>query len=251
MSSSALPPLIAVVGCDGSGKSTITDRLQNWLAAYHPTVTCHLGKQSGNMGRALAKIPFVGARLERSIQAKAKTAQTSAGPSPVTAIGIYAFTLRRVRRFQRMMKLRSAGNLIIADRFPQVEVPGPMDGPGLGAAKNTGLPAWLARRERRHFEAMVAHQPDLILRLNVSLDVAFARKPDHVRASLSRKIDDLSRLDFSGAPIVEINADDPLEQVIAHAKAAVSDMLTRRYGLSVSADDAADAAVAAETTRTE
>lgn len=248
MSSSVLPPLIAVVGCDGSGKSTITQLLQKWLADYHPTVTCHLGKQSGNIGRALAQIPLVGARMERTIQAKAKTAQTSAGPSPLTAVGIYAFTMRRVRRFRRMMKLREAGQLIIADRFPQIEIPGPMDGPGLGAAKNSGLQGWLARRERRQFESMIAHQPDLILRLNVSLDVAFARKPDHVRASLARKIDDLSSLCFDGAPIVEINADAPLEQVIAHAKAAVSEMLERRYGISTGAHHAA---LAAETARGE
>jgi len=233
MRSSPLPPMIAVVGCDGSGKSTVTEMLGGWLARFQPTAVCHLGKQSGNMGRTLARLPLLGARLERSVYKKAKTAETREGPGVATAVGIYAFTIRRERRFRRMMKLRRAGNLIITDRFPQVEVPGPMDGPGLGNARTTGLVGWLARRERRKFDAMVAHLPDLVIRLNVSLQVAQARKPDHRPASLARKIDALSCLTFQGAPIVELNADEPLETVEAKAKAAIAQMLLSRDGLMI------------------
>ena len=211
----------------------MTHMLQAWLAQVHPTVNCHLGKQSGNMGRALARLPLLGHRLERAIHKKAKAAQTEQGPSLITAIGIYAFTLRRERRFQRMMKLRRAGNLIIADRFPQIEVPGPMDGPGLGNARPTGLAGWLARRELHKFAAMVAQRPDLVIRLNVSLDVAHARKPDHPSATLARKIADMARLTFQGAPIRELDADEPLDMVQAKAKAAIAELLSAEYGLDI------------------
>lgn len=230
-----LPPLIAVVGCDGSGKSTVTELLGAWLAGFQPTVVCHLGKQSGNIGRALGRLPLFGGRLERSLYKKAKTADTEKGPGLATAIGIYAFTVRRVRRFRRMMALRRAGHTIVADRFPQIEVPGPMDGPGLGKARPSGAIGWLARRERRKFDSMVAHLPDLVLRLNVSLEVAQARKPDHRPASLARKIGDLSRLTFQGAPIVEVDADRPLETVEAQAKAAIAALLESRYGVTIPA----------------
>jgi thymidylate kinase len=227
---SSLPPMIAVVGCDGSGKSTLTELLGLWLAEFRPTTVCHLGKQSGNIGRALARIPLLGPKLEHSIYKKAKKAQTEKGPSLLTAVGIYAFTIRRVRRFHRMMRLRKAGNTIIADRFPQVEVPGPMDGPGLGHAQPNGVIGWLARRERRKLEGLAACLPDLVIRLNVSLKVAQARKPDHRPSSLARKIEDLSRLTFQGAPILELNADAPLETVVAEAKAAIVKLLEARYG---------------------
>lgn len=213
----------------------MTEVLRAWLAEFQPTVICHLGKQSGNIGRTLARFPLLGAPLERSIHDKAKDAQIGKGPGLIIAIGIYAFTVRRVRRFRRMMALRRAGNTIIADRFPQAEVPGPMDGVGLGKARSTGLVGWLARRERREFDAMVAHRPDLVLRLNVSLDVAQARKPDHRPASLARKIADLSRLTYQGAPIVELDADEPLAVVEAKAKAAVSAFLQTEYDARVQA----------------
>ena len=233
MTSRPVSPLIAIVGCDGSGKSTMTEVVQVWLTEFQPTVICHLGKQSGNMGRSLARLPLLGSRLERSIRTKAQSAQTTAGPDLATAIGIYAFAVRRARRFRRMIRLRHSGKAIVADRFPQIEVPGPMDGPGLGNARSTGAIGWLARRERRKFASMVAYKPDLVIRLTVSLDVACARKPDHPRASLARKISDLSRLTFPGVKVVEIDADAPLPSVHGEAKIAIARLLQAKYGIVV------------------
>lgn len=223
-----LPPLIAVVGCDGSGKSTVTGELLEWLGAQRPTVVCHLGKQSGNVGRAIAQWPMLGRRLDKSIQVRSKKAQGTKGPGLLAALVIYGFLMRRVRRFRRMMRLREGGHAIIADRFPQVEVTGASDGPGLYAARPTGLVGVLARSERRIFAKMIASPPDLVLRLNVSLDVAAARKPDHKYEALARKIELIPHLTFGGAPIVELNADEPLEQVLLRAKAAVADLMAAR-----------------------
>ena len=80
---------------------------------------------------------------------------------------------------------------------------------------------------------MVAQLPDLIIRLNVSLDVAFARKPDHKYESLKRKITTLQSLNYQGAPIVEIDADEPLEKVLAKTKDAIAAMLNSKYGMNI------------------
>jgi len=228
MNTSSLPPLIAVIGCDGSGKSTVTEALREWMDARQPTRICHLGKQSGNIGRQIARLPLLGGRLDKSIHAKAQRAQTDKGPGLLPALVIYVFSMRRVVRFRRMMGLRRTGHAIIADRFPQLAVPGPMDGLGLASARPSGLVGMLARSERRRYEAMVACVPDLVIRLNVSLDVAVARKPDHRLSSLARKIADVPRLTFEGAPIAEIDAEQPLDLVLEQAKAAIEDCLARR-----------------------
>ncbi len=235
-SSRPLPPMIAVVGCDGSGKSTLVSALAAWLAGFQPTAVCHLGKQSGNAGRALARLPFFGRQLEASLYTKAKTAETQAGPDLATAIGIYAFAIRRARRFRRMMALRAAGKTIVTDRFPQTEVPGPMDGPGLGNARSTGLTGLLARRERQAFDAMAAHLPNLVLRLNVSPQVAHQRKPDHRPSSLAIKTRILSSLTFQGARIVDIDAEQPPAVVEAQAKAAIAALVPLRHVTAIAPD---------------
>ena len=215
--------LIAIVGSDGSGKSTVGVELLAWMRERRPTEFCHLGKQTGNIGRAIARWPIVGKRLDKTIAAKAGKARDPGGPSAFTALIIYLFSMRRVRRFRRMLAIRRRGITILADRFPQLAVPGPMDGLGLAQAAERGsaFTRLLARRERLHYEWMASHVPTLVLRLNVDLATAIARKPDHRVSSLKTKVDDVSRLSFTGAPIVDIDATKPLDLVLIQAKQAI------------------------------
>jgi hypothetical protein len=101
---------------------------------------------------------------------------------------------------------------------------------GLSATTARGLVGLLASAERRRFATMTVQAPDLVLRLNVSLNVAAARKPDHRLAALARKVADLPRLRFGGAPIVDLDADMPFDQVLARAQAAIEALLARIEG---------------------
>lgn len=215
-------PLIALVGTDGSGKSTVAEALFTWLRDQRPTRLHHLGKQTGHIGRAIARWPLVGRRLDATILRKAGAGPGAEGPDTLGALVIFAVSMRRVRRFRRMLADRRRGLAIIADRFPQAAVPGPMDGPGLGRAGPGWLPQALARRERAHYAWMAAFAPDLVIRLNVDLATALARKPDHRPSSLQIKIADVPRLTFGSAPVADIDATLPLAEVIAAAKAAVA-----------------------------
>jgi thymidylate kinase len=223
-----LGPLIAVVGCDGSGKSTVSAALVDWLRTVRPTETAHLGLKSGDLGRAIARLPLVGRRLDRKITGRANRARDTGDkiPDALTATAIYLFSLRRVRSFRRMMALRRKGIAVITDRYPQVSVPGFFDGPGLSAARAEGhYVRTLARRERALYDWMASYRPDLVIRLGVDLETAFARKPDHRYESLRMKIAAVPRLEYNGAPIVELSSLDPLDRVIAEAKVAIRQTL--------------------------
>lgn len=228
-----LPPLIAIIGCDGSGKSTVSEELLNWVAGFGPVAAAHLGKQQGNMGRWFAGLPLVGGWFGRFIGKKASTVHKSRdknkAPDLLPALVMYAFTLRRVRRFRRMMALRNRGLIIIADRYPQLDIPSASDGPDMSVdAQGSRFVRWLAQREQAYFEWMTSYRPDMVIRLNVDLDTAFARKPDHPRETLKRKLEIIPRLTFGGAPIVEIDASQPLEVVTTAAKATVTRILAER-----------------------
>ena len=217
-------PLIALVGSDGSGKSTVGEALLAWMREQRPTELCHLGKQTGNIGRAIARWPLIGQRFEKTLTTKADKVKDPRGPSLLTGFVIYLFSMRRVHRFKRMLKHRAQGIAILTDRFPQNEIPGPMDGLGLTNVHGPVL-RWLARRERAQYDWMVAHRPDLVLRLTVDFDTAFARKPDHRPSSLKTKIADIARLTFGGAPVVDIDASRPVDEVLATAKRAIGKVL--------------------------
>ncbi|WBO21034.1 nucleoside/nucleotide kinase family protein [Sphingomonas abietis] len=225
-----MAPLIAIVGSDGSGKSTVGQALLEWMGEQRPAMLCHLGKQSGNLGRAIGRMPMIGRRMDRTIQKTVKDAGSRKGPSPIAALAIYAFSLRRLRRFRRMLAMRRQGIAILADRFPQLDVPDGLDGPGFGKVRHDrGIARTLAVREQKHFEWMTAHAPDLVIRLHVDVETAMLRKPDHDPAALAKKIARISDLRFGGTvPIVDIDTSQPLAIVVAEAKAAVAAMLERQ-----------------------
>ena len=225
--STVLTPLIAIIGCDGSGKSTVSEELVVWAASYGPAAAAHLGKQQGNSGRWFAQLPLVGGWFEGFIGRKAATVHSSRSknkaPDFLPALVMHAFTLRRVRRFRRMMKLRRRGMIIIADRYPQLDIPSAFDGPDMSVeAQGSPFVNWLAQREQTAFEWMTSFRPDLVIRLNVDLDTACARKPDHRREALERKIAITPQLTLNGAHIVEVDATQSLDKVLSAAKAAVS-----------------------------
>lgn len=207
------------------------------------TEACHLGIQSKTIGEALVKLPLVGKTIARLIAAntqrtndvakhhsEAQSSEEGEVPTTLAAVAIFLLTLRRWWRFQKMMELRRSGVAIVADRYPQIAVPQmKIDGPGLADFHGgNALIRFLARREKALYAYMTSYRPDLVIRLNVDLETAYARKPDHRYESLARKIAAVPQLSYRGAPIVDLDSREPLEQIIAQAKEAVEARLAGR-----------------------
>ncbi len=228
MTSEVLAPLIAVVGTDGSGKTTISSAVIDFVRRYGPADTAHLGLRSGDMGRTIQRLPLIGQSFEAYISRKAARARDKKDkiPGPITALIIYGFSVLRVRRFKKMMVKRRAGQIIVTDRYPQIDVLGFYDGPGLSAAKaGDSFTRWLAAREYRQYAWMASFHPDLVIRLNVDLQTAFERKPDHKLESLRQKVEATPKLTFGGAPIVDFDSKEPLETLIAKVETTIAPKL--------------------------
>lgn len=232
---SELAPLIAFVGCDGSGKSTLTaDFQQVAMAEGREVAVCYLGLGSGELGERIKRLPVIGVALERRLAKKA--AQTRSRdktiPGLVTALVVFGFSLLRLRRFERMMALRRKGVVVVTDRYPQTEVPGIYDGPGLSAARASGpIVAWLAAKELRLYQRMARIRPDLVLRLNVDAETALARKPSHKPDLLREKVRVTPLLRFQGARIVDLDAGRAYEVVREEAFALARPLMLRNLKL--------------------
>lgn len=232
-----MPPLagvIAVVGCDGSGKSTLTADLFAQLRDEQPTELLYLGQSSGNIADWIRGLPLIGAAFGRYLVRKAERAhakdKTSASPDIPTALVIHLLSRWRRHKFRRMLALDRRGVLVIADRYPQAEAPGfYFDGPGLTAngAKNPFV-RWLAARELRLYQRMADHVPALVIRLNIDAETAHARKPDHKLSMLQDKVTVIPTLHFNSARILDLNGCDPYPQVLQAALSAARAAIASR-----------------------
>lgn len=224
----ASPPiagLIAVVGCDGTGKSTLTGDLLAHLRLRGPAERRYLGLVSGEMGEKIKHLPLVGVRLERHLARGAERAQDMRQklPGTGTALIMYVLSLWRSAHLKRAVRLARQGVTVITDRYPQAEIPGfHYDGPGLGAHRgHTWLVRKLAACEQRLYEQMARARPALVIRLGIDADTARARKPDHAVAELRDKIAVMARLHFNGARIVDIDTRAPYREVLRAALQAI------------------------------
>ncbi|MFT8736569.1 MAG: hypothetical protein ABF760_03800 [Zymomonas mobilis] len=135
-------------------------------------------------------------------------------PGVMTALVVYFFSLRRFFSYLKMRRVLKSGVTVITDRYPQAEIAGQCDGPGLSAAKaGNRFVGWLVRSEAGLYQRMASFRPDLVLRLDVDPDTAHARKPDHDIEALRTKSEIMQHLTFGGAHMEIIDATRPYDVV--------------------------------------
>jgi thymidylate kinase len=224
--SSVLNGVIAIVGCDGSGKTRLVTDVVAALQRRRAAERRYMGLISGETGDKIKRLPLVGVALERYLAAKVRRAQDMKKkvPGPVTAIVMYCFSLWRMVQLRRLKKLAERGVLVIAERYPQAEIPGfHYDGPGIAVERsNSRLVRAIARREQQIYQRMARQRPALVIRLTIDADTAHARKPDHPLAELRDKTEKMPRIKYGGATIFEIDARLPYERVLATALDAIA-----------------------------
>jgi thymidylate kinase len=222
-----LANVIAVVGSDGSGKSTLTIDLAAQLGKTRPVELIYLGQSSGNILDGIRRLPLIGAAIGRYLVRRSERVHArerkQADPDVPTALVIHLLSRWRYYKFRRVLALDRRGILVITDRYPQAEVPGfYFDGPGLAATDTTkGIVRWLAARELHLYQRMARHVPALVIRLNVDADTAFARKPDHKLSMLRDKVRVIPTLTFNAAPILDLDSRASYPDMLEKALAAV------------------------------
>jgi hypothetical protein len=221
-----LTGVFAVVGCDGTGKSTLTQDLRDSLRGKGRARRCYMGLISGEMGDKIKDLPFIGVRLENNLHKKANRAldMEKQLPGTGTALIMYVLSLWRASLMLHVIWLSRRRVQVITDRYPQVEIPGfHYDGPGLTVDRTSNwLVRNLAQQEQKLYQWMAAQTPALVIRLNIDAASAHARKPDHDLAELEDKISVMAHLQYNGARVCDIDATQPYPQMLAAALEAIN-----------------------------
>lgn len=223
--------IVALVGVDGAGKSTLASALTKWLSWKIDTPFYYLGSKQPSIWTKWSYIFFrMARRSHRELSAKFG----EDNPVAKVLINIRQIFLAshylsvgydRVGRYQLAKAEAGNGSVVIFDRFP---FRAPLDGPEIHLIDNGFLnpvSRRLSRMEQdlyRKFKSV-----DLLVLLNVEPETSLQRKPDHseetirakniaLNAVQSRIANDSGKWDW-----VSIDAEKPFEEVLLRIKRLV------------------------------
>lgn len=228
--------IIAFVGPEAVGKSTLLAEMSHWLGEHFAVEQIHAGKPGSTL---LSVIPNLFVPALRSIlpsyrsthvenhYASKERSETSQTEYPlIFAIRSALLAYDRRSLLTRAFGRATNGTIVLCDRYPSL-LSGAPDSPQL-----SHLPVLSNRYSvRRLFADLEARwyreipPPDLVIYLKAPLEVTILRnatrdkkeRENYVRRRHSRA----SNLDFGKTPICQINTDQPLDQIVLEVKKAI------------------------------
>lgn len=232
--------VIAFVGPEATGKSTLVSAIEDWLGQVFAVSKVHAGKPVSTWltWPLHVSLPLLRSRLPRlrTSRLEGHHPEAHAQRSQPTMEGMTSLTyaLRAVAlawdRRCLLVKVRRAavnGAIVICDRYPSSEL-GAMDSPRLQEKQSQGgLVTSLYNRLARLEHALYAEipPPDIVLRLSVSIETAKRRNHERIKPgketsayveSRHRQSRDWHRAGTKY--IYDINTDQSLEETILQAK---------------------------------
>jgi thymidylate kinase len=220
--------LIAVVGGDGAGKTTVVSDLNSWLSKDFKTMKVHMGKPSWSLttiavrslikiGRLFGLYPFMRAEIQY-------THDRDALKFPG-----YPWMLRQVctarDRYLTYLKARrftTNGGVVICDRYPLVQIEF-MDSPQVermtaNYPTNRFIRSMISL-EHHYYQLIMP--PDLLIVLKTDPEVAVKRKVDEKEVSIRPRSTEIWEVDWYKSRAYIIDGGRSRTEVIAEAKALV------------------------------
>ena len=215
--------IVAVVGGDGSGKSSLVESLVDTLSGTLDVRRIHLGKPPRGLLNRVVTRPL---RLLRSRGRFEETrlpawSELTEHPGTVYALWHWLIARDRHRAYLRARRAAGRGALVVSDRFPLAGVAS-MDGPrlaGLPEHPRRRLARRLARAEATLYRRM--RTPDLVLVLRVSPEVAVQRRSDQDTDFVTRRAQEVWDADWSGLEFEVLDASVSAQEVADAALRAI------------------------------
>jgi hypothetical protein len=216
--------MVAIVGVDGSGKSTSVAALRAWLGSKIDVLPIYFGTGDGRPSLFLRPFKLVMPLIMRVLKSKPSCAShgKKSGQAPgrlyslLLMIWAVAVAADKRKKLTAARRATNRGLFVLADRYPQDQIRGFNDGPLL--TRLTVAPGWLRRWEAAAYALADRLPPDLVIKLVVTPETAARREPEMDPAIIRERIAALQRLQFPGARVVCVDAEQPFTQVIRAVK---------------------------------
>ena len=218
--------LIALVGGDGSGKTTCADGLQRWIEPYFETRRIHMGKPKRSflavlghgilkIGRTLHLYPYVRSAIDY------RDPESGSFPGYPWLIRQVLTSRDRSLTYRKARRLANNGVLVISDRFPlpRIEL---MDGTAeriLAPHMNRRPVKYLAGAQTKYYERI--GPPDVLMVLRLDPETAVLRKTDEDPESVRARAAEVWRTDWTDIEAHVIDVGGSKEEVLSLAKQTV------------------------------
>ena len=215
---------IAIVGGDGAGKTTVIEKLQQWLSGKFEVKKLHMGKPEWSwtttvirgilkLGTLLRLYPFEGDVYEESLQ-----------PHGIPWFIRAVCTARdRYLTYIQAQRLSSSGSLVLCDRysFPYfMKMDGPQCEEAIPASRKMNwLLKFLVNRETYYYQQI--RLPDLLIVLKVDPEIAVQRKTEETETSVRARSSEVWGLDWEKLSAFEINANRSKEEALSQVKSII------------------------------
>jgi len=229
--------VIAFVGPEATGKSTLLADVENWLGAHFTVRRVHAGKPPSTLLTFVPNLLLPALRSlvpsQRSTSVHASQAEArsedegASGPFPLL-FGIRAVLLAYERRalLSSAYAAAASGAIVFSDRYPSVDR-GALDGAQLGhdhgAVDGGALRRRLAAVEARLYRDIPP--PDLVVYLTAPLEVALERNRSRGKSEpesyLLSRHERSSSLVFERTVVHRVDTNRPLQDVSSEIRRIV------------------------------
>lgn len=196
--------VVAVLGCDGAGKSTTIRYVKKELNKKIDVKHIYLGSGDGQSSIARIPLKIVAKKIGgRGIGASINKSQSKSFKSKAYSLSkiVWAtiLALEKKKKIKEITKARNNGILVITDRYPQCSVMGYNDGPLLSKylqSKSITLRK-ISEWELSIYKSAAINPPELLIKLMVSTETAIKRKPEMTKEEIESKKNAVNLIDFS------------------------------------------------------
>ena len=212
--------VVAIVGSDGSGKTTCTRELAAWLSQGFAVMTAHLGHPP----RSLPTLA-VGALLRLGAAIGVSAASDEARrrkPGYLAALRALCSARDRHRLYVRARRFAFAGGIALCERYPVPLTPefaGPRLDPFAEPLRRTRLGRWLLAVEASYYRRILS--PDLLVVLQIDPEIAVRRKTDEPAEYVRRRGHIVWAADWSATGAHVVDAAGPIDEVLARLKTVI------------------------------
>ena len=209
--------IIALVGIDGSGKTSTLDFIKRFFAIQMNVTNVFLGNgKSGASWYRKILFSIYGTKLKNKsdVENINNFKPTKQRNSVFYALWILICLLDKEKNIKKAIAAKANGSLVISDRWPQNQISGTFDGPRLNVENPKGFIKYVVDREQKFLKLVSLVRPDLLIMLDVSPEIAMNRKPGELTFHQAKTNTELlHKIDWPGSPSVIVNSNKPVEEV--------------------------------------